>query len=305
MSDHLPHDPPTGVPAVIAVETAGDGMRLDCFLAAEDCRFPAKKSAYKAVKRGEVAVNGQRILDPRRLVRAGDQVAVYPDLRPPPPPLRIDMRVVWEDDVMAIVEKPPGLPVSGNFSRTVLRALPHNLRPSPAADRLRSPQPVHRLDSATGGLLVVAKSAQALMNLGRQFQSRRVGKFYQAVAAGPLPEQIVVDLPLDGRSARTEFSLIDAVPSLNYQILSLVECRPLTGRTHQIRRHLAHLKAPVVGDAIHGTPGRILKGKGLFLWAVRLVMNHPLTGEPLDVRIDPPKKFAALLARERRRSPPA
>jgi len=166
--------PPMPNTSEITAGCSAAGMRLDVFLAERHDRFPSKKAAYKAIKRGEVAVNGTTVRDPQLPLTKGDILAVSADSRPPPPPLAINVAVVYEDDHLAVVEKPPGLPVSGNFSRTLLRALPHNLEPSAAADILRSPQPVHRLDGPTGGLVLIAKSASALADIGRQFENREV-----------------------------------------------------------------------------------------------------------------------------------
>lgn len=279
-----------------------EGLRLDVFLSGELEAFPSKKSAYKAIKRGEVIVNGRAVLNPQTAIRAGDTITVGPDSRPPLPPLSLTLPIVFEDSFLAVIEKPPGLPVSGNFARTVLRALPHNLVPSGEPDALPNPGPAHRLDRPTGGLLLIAKTAGVVADLGRQFAQREVRKVYHAIAAGPVPEHVRVDEPVEGRQAVTDFILRETAPSMNYGLLSFVECHPLTGRTHQIRRHLAHLGAPVVGDRQYGQPGRVLKGKGLFLWATELAFRHPAAGLSLDIAIPPPPKFATLLARESRRS---
>ncbi len=278
------------------------GSRLDVFLADRLPIFASRKAAYKAVKEGRASINGQPTIAPHQRLAVGDRIDLADDRRPPPPPLALELTVVFEDDWLAVVVKPPGLAVSGNFARTAVRALPTNLLPSHAPDALRTPLPVHRLDAPTGGLLLVAKRATALVDLGRQFARREVRKRYRAIAAGHLPPVAQVELPVDGRPASTRFHRLASVPSLNYGVLTVVDCFPESGRTHQIRRHLAALGAPIVGDPEYGTPGQVLKGKGLFLWAVELAFRHPDSGAQMQFAVDPPAKFASLLAREQRRT---
>ncbi|MDT8390764.1 MAG: RluA family pseudouridine synthase [Lentisphaeria bacterium] len=293
---------PRPVSQTYPVETPRADSRLDRFLCEKTPAFVSKKAAYKAVKRGEIHVNGEPVGDPQYRLHGGDVVTVWPDTREPPPPLRLTMPVVFEDDVLAVVEKPPGLPVSGNYAKTVQRALPYNLSASHAPDALRIPRPVHRLDAPTGGLLLVAKTAGALVDLSQQFETRAVRKIYHAVTAGSLPDSVTVTQPLDEKHAETFFQTLARAPSLNYTELCLVACQPHTGRTHQIRRHLQALGAPIVGDLRYGDAGHVLKGKGLFLWAVGLAFRHPVTDDSVDVTVQTPRKFAALMTREARRT---
>lgn len=284
------------------VEPSEEGSRLDRFLCENTPIFASKKAAYKAVKRGEIHVNGTCVIDPQHRLHGGDRVTVFPDTRTAPASLALTMPVVFEDDYLAVVEKPPGLPVSGNYVKTVQRALPYNLSASLELDALRMPRPVHRLDGPTGGVLLVAKTAGALVDLSHQFEAREVRKIYHAVTAGPLPDSVTVTQPLDEKNAETFFQTLERVPSLNYTELCLVACQPRTGRTHQIRRHLQELGVPIIGDLQYGQAGHVLKGKGLFLWAVGLAFRHPVTGTSFDIIIQTPRKFMALMSREARRT---
>ncbi len=282
------------------IEKSDVGLRLDIFLTTCSPGHGSRKSAYKAVKRGEVLVNGQNS-SPNYNVQEGDEISIGDDSRRVKP-LNMILDVVYEDECLALIDKPAGIPVSGNFTRTVQRALAVNLQPSSLPDCLVAPRPVHRLDAPTSGLLLVAKTGAALRGLSRQFEQRRVFKRYCAVSAGALPKSCTVDAEVDGRVARTHFRVLHRVPSLNYGEMCLVECIPLTGRRHQIRQHLAGLGAPVVGDRDYGEPGKVLKGKGLFLCAVELAFEHPLRRETMNGVIELAGKFYSLLEREHRRT---
>ena len=168
----------------------------------------------------------------------------------PPPIFHLDLEVVWQDQWMAIVVKPPGIPVSGNCYRSVEKALPINISPSNVLDVLIAPRPVHRLDVPTGGLLLVAKSSQALINLSRQLQERAVRKRYRAIVTGRLEgENIITDL-VDGRKAETVYRPIAYSRSLRTDWITTVDLIPKSGRTHQLRKHLSGIGHPIVGDGL-------------------------------------------------------
>lgn len=274
---------------------------LDKYLAARCPLFPSKAGAHKAVRRGEVHIDGATT-DPGALVRPGMRIDVVPPTRPAPPALALTIPVVWEDDAVAVVDKPPGLVVMGARARTLERALRGNLTPSSAADALPWPRPVHRLDGATGGLVVCAKTRRAQVALGHQFEDREVGKRYRAVVLGRLDGEGVVDTPLGGRDARTRWAAARHARCLRTEWLTLVDLWPETGRTHQLRRHLHGLGHPILGDALY-TAGEslVLRRRGLFLWAVEVTFAHPDTGVATPVSIGTPPKFDTTLAREERR----
>jgi tRNA pseudouridine65 synthase/23S rRNA pseudouridine1911/1915/1917 synthase len=229
------------------------------------------------------------------------ELVVHAGNRTLPPVLDLPLHLYSEDDHIAVVGKPPGIAVSGNTARTVERALRGNVRVSPQVDALPWPRPVHRLDAPTGGLLLVAKTATAMVSLGRQFQQRRVQKRYLALVTGRLDGDGTVRSPVEGRPAETAYRALSHTRSLRTEWLTTVEARPATGRTHQIRRHLAELGHPVVGDRQYGAEGSVLRSKGLFLWAVELRFEHPVTGATVVVSTDPPPKFSTYPEREERR----
>ena len=262
--------------------------------------FPTRAGAKKAVKRGHIAFDGDTAEHHRRV---GPGVLLE-RLEPPGKPAAVfalDLEVVYEDDEMAVVVKLPGFRVNGNLHRTIEHALPHNLTVSQLPTALRRPRPCHRLDAPTGGLLVVAKTARALAHLNRQFEQREIHKTYRAIAIGRLEGSGRIELALDGRDAVTEYEAVDHTHSLRSDWLTTVQLHPVTGRTHQLRRHLQSLGHPILGDMDYGIEGLMLRGKGLFLWATQVELTVPSSGQRRRFVTTEPYKFQSLRAREERR----
>lgn len=262
--------------------------------------FPTRSSARKACRRGEIRVDGEPRegawwVEPGQLVERLEPEVHRHRVFPLP------LEVLVDDPYLAVVVKPPGFRVNGNRHRTIEHALPANLLRSDQPDALAAPRPVHRLDAPTGGLLVCAKTATALAELGRAFQERRVHKRYRAICIGRLEGEGRVEVPVEGRAAASRYVPVLHHHALRTTWLTTVDLFPETGRTHQLRRHLASLGHPILGDTEYGLPGKTLRGKGLFLWAVELGLDHPITGERLQVETPEPAKFQSLRAREERR----
>jgi len=213
------------------------------------------------------------------------------------PVLPLDLDLVYVDDWLAVINKPAGLVTSGPRRRTLTAALPHNLPTSPRPDAMPRPHPVHRLDARTRGLVVVARTHSANVELSRAFQERPVFKRYRALVGGSLTGEGVVDLPVDGRSARSRWRCISVAQAPVTDTLTTVDLWPETGRKHQLRRHLASLGHPVLGDGLHTESGPVLKGQGLMLAAVQLRLPHPHTGQPLDIEIPEPDKLVTFRQR--------
>lgn len=264
-------------------------------------QLPSRKGAKKAIERGRILLNGE-VVETGRYVQPGDEISLVEKPAELHKTYRLDLEVVYEDDHMAVVCKPAGIPVSGNRFKTVAQALPHNLKPSTCTDALRIPLPVHRLDAPTTGLLLVAKTGSAMVELGRKFADREVRKRYRAVVFGTLTLSGKIDSPVDGKPAQSICAPLCTVPSLRHGSLTLVELEPLTGRTHQLRIHMAGAGHPIVGDAQYGSDANVLKGKGLMLSAVWLTLGHPVFPErEIDLQTALPQKFTSLLEREERR----
>lgn len=263
-------------------------------------QLPSRKGVKKAIKKGCIQLNGHPA-STGRWVQAGDVVTLVDLEETPPKAYDFSLDIVHEDDYLAVINKPAGIRVSGNQFRTITNMLLGNIQASPLPDALKWPKPVHRLDAPTSGLLMIAKTAQAHMSLGQQLENKRIQKTYHAIVKETPPAQGHLYAPIDGQTAHSEFQLQQTVPSLRNNTVSLVKLWPRTGRTHQLRIHMAHLGHPVIGDTQYGEKGNTLLHKGLFLAATSLVLHHPVTGKTMEINIPVPHKFISLLEREERR----
>jgi RluA family pseudouridine synthase len=275
--------------------------RLSDYLIGIFTAVPTRKGIKKAIKKGAVFINGE-IGNTGDWLVGNEVIELFDLLEKQPKIFEFDLLIIFEDDDLAVINKPGGIPVSGNYFKTIQNALPHNLQPSTAKDALKIPRPVHRLDAPTCGLLLIAKSKTAHLELSKQFAEKTIRKRYQAIVIGQLPENGQIDLPIDNKPSLTEFQTIRVVPSLKNEFLTFVNLYPITGRTHQLRKHLAALNHPILGDKLYGKEGLILWKKGLFLCAVELDFIHPKTQERMNILIEPPKKFEIILEREERRA---
>ncbi|MBK8323681.1 MAG: RluA family pseudouridine synthase [Betaproteobacteria bacterium] len=281
------------------------GLRLDQALAR---LLPAESRSRltRLVEEGGVLVDGEPGRAARRL-RGGERIEVTLTPRPEEVAFRpeaIDLDVKHEDDAVLVVAKPAGLvvhPGSGNWAGTMLNALLHRV---PALKHLPRAGIVHRLDKETSGLLVVAKTEAAMQDLVRQLQARTVKRTYLAVARGVVAAAGTVDAPI-GRhpTQRTRMAVVPggkpAVthyrPVKRFAAHTLLECDLETGRTHQIRVHLARIGHPLEGDPVYGGKGASrLERQALHAW--KLAFVHPATGALVRFEAPPPADFEALLA---------
>lgn len=262
--------------------------------------IPSRKGVKKAIAREEILVDGKQT-STGHWVKKGQKIELLESSVNPPKEYVLDLNVVFEDEFIAVINKPAGIPVSGNQFRTIQNALIGNISLSKEEDALRWPKPVHRLDGPTSGLLIVAKTAKALVRLGQQFEQKAIQKKYIAIVMGSTPEKGIVDSDVDGLKSLSEYKTIRTIDSLRSTYLSLVELSPKTGRTHQLRIHLSSIGFPILGDKIYGDQGKVLEGKGLFLCAKSLSFKHPITEVILDLEVEIPNKFNSLLDREAKR----
>jgi len=276
------------------------GVRLSDYARTAFPSLPSRKGVAKAIKRGELWINGKPAQS-GDWVKTGQTLELVDLQKRIPKTYRLSLEVVFEDEALAVINKPAGIEVSGNKFKTVENALAGSLSPSTEPDALDWPRPVHRIDYSTSGLLLVAKTANAQVFLGKQFEERKIYKRYCAVVAGRVLEGGEVDEPINGLPAHSRYAPVETVPSLRSEYLTLVDLSPLSGRTHQLRIHMANIGHPIVGDQKYGPAGLVLKGKGLFLAAVELRFPHPVDQREITVSIDSPPKFDSLLKREKTR----
>ena len=295
---------PVAVPAHCA------GRRLDQVLA-ELWPQHSRNRLQAWVRDGLLAVDGEIEQEPRRKMFGGESLC----LSEPPPqdalaeaPEDIPLTIVFEDDEILVINKPPGLvvhPGSGNWSGTLMNALLHHV---PGIAEVPRAGIVHRLDKDTSGLLVVAKTLAAQTDLVRQLQARTVKRQYFAVVAGQVKPSGTVDAPIGrhpvqrikmavvpesrgGKPAVTHFRVLQ-----QFAHCALVECTLETGRTHQIRVHMASLKHPLVGDPVYGKHDpRLPVFDRQALHAARLGLIHPATRQPMSWECRLPDDMAVLL----------
>lgn len=282
---------------VPVIETS---QRLSDYLCGVFVQLPSRKSVKTAIKKGAVYVDGKKG-HTGDWVKSRQEIQLVDLDKVPSKILKMPMDVLYEDAYLAIIFKPAGLPVSGNQFRTVENALLYNMQPSTEPDALKQPRAAHRLDAPTSGLLLIAKTKQARINLGAQFEAKTIQKRYQAIVIGATAEQGAINFPIEGKDALSVYERLKTVDSLKSGQLSLLNLYPKTGRTHQLRIHLSQLGFPILGDALYGKEGLILKHKGLFLTAVELSFVHPILNEEQKITLPTPYKYEALLKREQRR----
>ena len=287
-----------------------EGERLDAFLA-RSVPDLTRSAAQRLLERGAVTLRG-RAAKKNDKTRLGDSLTVC--LPEPQPvdlvPQNIPLDVIYEDDDVIVVNKPVGLvvhPAPGHPDGTLVNALLYHCGTSLSGinGELR-PGIVHRIDGDTSGLIVAAKNDRAHLALAAQLQDHSLARVYEAVAVGGFREDCgTVDAPIgrhpvdrkkmavdrkNGREAVTHWSVLARYPGYTH-----VECRLETGRTHQIRVHLASIGHPLLGDTVYGSKKPWPGLAGQCLHARRLRFVHPSTGEPLELECPLPDWFRDVL----------
>lgn len=282
--------PKASITEVYEVPVLTNAVRLSDFSAGIFCGIPSRKGMKKAIDKGWVKVDGE-VAGTGLWIRGGETIMLSRPADKEKPVIEMPLQIIFEDEFLAVVFKPGGIAVSGNKRRTLENALPGNLKISEAPDALSRPEPVHRLDFPTSGLLVCAKTSKILSSLNRMFEERMIVKTYLAVVPGAISPQGQTDLPVDNKPAFTSWKVVNVVKSPRFGSLNLLALTPRSGRRHQLRKHLASLGHPILGDLQYAGENQTIKGKGLFLHAFRLEFRHPATDEELKFEAAPPAKF--------------
>ncbi|WP_410198312.1 RluA family pseudouridine synthase [Aequorivita ciconiae] len=200
------------------------------------------------------------------------------------------LKVLFEDNYLAVIHKPAGILVSGNSFKTIAHALGQNIKESNLPDAVY-PQPIHRLDYATTGILLVGKTSNSIRALNGMFENKEVQKIYYAVAIGEMNSSGEFTSEIDGKESQSNFALCESVLSQRFGKLNLVELEPQTGRRHQLRKHLSSIGNPILGDKEYGVENLILNGKGLYLHAYSIKFIHPFTKEEVYIKDELPERF--------------
>lgn len=284
------------------------GQRLDVLLAGRIASL-SRSYGQRLIREGMVTVNG-RPAKASAQVRSGDLIQVC---LPPPAPLELKpeplpLPVVYEDPDLLVINKPQGLvvhPAPGHYSGTLVNALLYHCRDWQGIKGTLRPGIIHRLDKDTSGLMIVAKNSLAQEQLVAAMQRREIKRAYLALVYGTVSRDTgKIEAPI-GRSPRDrkKMAVVEGGrPAVTFYSVcrrftgyTLLEARLETGRTHQVRVHMAYLGHPVVADALYAPRRPTLGLPGQALHACRLAFRHPRTGEYLEFSLPPPPALAAVL----------
>lgn len=292
----------------LTAATEHAGVRLDAFLSADGAL--TRSQAARLIAEGRVRVNGKPAAKSACL-SGGETVTVdVPQLRETAlPPQDIPLDVVYEDDDVIVVNKPTGLvvhPAPGHPDGTLVNALLHHCGDSLSGiGGEKRPGIVHRIDRDTSGLIIAAKNDAAHLALSAQLKDHSLSRTYECLVTGNMKQDSgTVDAPIGrssadrkkmavvptGRRAVTHWEVVARYPGVTH-----LRCRLETGRTHQIRVHMAYIGHPILGDTVYGAKKPVPGLTGQCLHATGLRFIHPRTGEPVELHCPLPPEFTAML----------
>ena len=292
----------------LTAATEHAGVRLDAFLSADGAL--TRSQAARLIAEGRVRVNGKPAAKSARL-SGGETVTVdVPQLRETAlPPQDIPLDVVYEDDDVIVVNKPTGLvvhPAPGHPDGTLVNALLHHCGDSLSGiGGEKRPGIVHRIYRDTSGLIIAAKNDAAHLALSAQLKDHSLSRTYECLVTGNMKQDSgTVDAPIGrssadrkkmavvptGRRAVTHWEVVARYPGVTH-----LRCRLETGRTHQIRVHMAYIGHPILGDTVYGAKKPVPGLTGQCLHATGLRFIHPRTGEPVELHCPLPPEFTAML----------
>ncbi len=263
-------------------------------------KLQSRSAVKKAIAKNSLLIN-QQVAQTSNWIKAGQCIELIAHNTNPKKIFQLQLTVIFQDNDIAVINKPAGFPTNGNYYKTIENALPFNLTESQKSDALNFPKPVHRLDNPTSGILLIAKTKTAQIHLHKQFEAKSIKKEYHAVVVGSIQKKGVINTPVNSQEATTLFETVRQITALQNNYLSLVKLHPKTGRTHQLRIHLSELGHPIVGDKLYAS-NNIMMHKGLFLAATAIHFTHPINNKQCSYHIEIPSKFNNYLNREHKRT---
>lgn len=298
------------------VEAEGAGQRIDRFLSGEDTGL-SRSALQGLVAEGHVLCNGKAPAKSLKL-KAGDIILLeIPDAKPiEAVPQEIPLDIIYEDAHLLVVNKPKGMvvhPAPGNPDGTLVNALLHHCGDSLSGiGGEKRPGIVHRIDRDTSGLIIAAKNDAAHLALSAQLKDHSLSRTYECLVTGNMKQDSgTVDAPIGrssadrkkmavvptGRRAVTHWEVVARYPGVTH-----LRCRLETGRTHQIRVHMAYIGHPILGDTVYGAKKPVPGLTGQCLHATGLRFIHPRTGEPVELHCPLPPEFTAMLQKLQNKS---
>lgn len=300
---------------LIEVPQEFHGERIDKFLSVlvSDC---SRNSIQKLIEQGNVTINGIAVNKKYKVNTDDEIMLVTGELKPlDAEPENIPLDIVYEDDDLLVVNKPRGMvvhPAPGNYTGTLVNALLYHCKDSLSGiNGVLRPGIVHRIDKDTSGLLIVAKNDKAHLGLAEQIKEHSFTREYNAVICGHLKEQEgTVNAPIgrnpkdrkkmcvtmqNSKTAVTHYSVIE-----EYNGYSHISLKLETGRTHQIRVHMAHLGHPVAGDLVYGHDKKSAELNGQCLHAIKIGFVHPIKNEYMKFSSDLPDYFKSFIDKIKR-----
>ena len=300
---------------LIEVPQEFHGERIDKFLSVfvPDC---SRNSIQKLIEQGNVTINGESVNKKYKVNTDDEILMVTGELKPlDAEPENIPLDIVYEDDDLLVVNKPRGMvvhPAPGNYTGTLVNALLYHCKDSLSGiNGVLRPGIVHRIDKDTSGLIIVAKNDKAHISLAEQIKEHSFTREYNAVICGHLKDQEgTVNAPIgrnpkdrkkmcvtmqNSKNAVTHYSVIE-----EYNGYSHISLKLETGRTHQIRVHMAHLGHPVAGDLVYGHDKKSAELNGQCLHAIKIGFVHPIKNEYMEFSSDLPDYFKSFIDRIKR-----
>lgn len=301
------------MPKITVEENA---KRIDAFCAQK--LEISRNECVRLIEDGNILLNGKTV-QKKQAVYIGDEIEYNLDnalktLDIVAEDIPID--IIYQDADIAVINKPQGMvvhPAHGNYSGTLVHAIMHHIKDLSGINGVARPGIVHRLDKNTSGLIIIAKNDKAHLSLAKQFKDRECEKIYLALAEGNFSKDeftvenyiarsknnrkkmAVYQNESEGKIAITKFKVLE-----QYKTCSLVECKLLTGRTHQIRVHLASVSHPCLGDGEYGFKKQRYSLLGQALHSYKLTINHPITKERMTFIAPVPEYFNDIINKEQK-----